>query len=45
MENTRVYFDMEVENGRVRASVKNISKQQMNVNIIFRRFLLYLQPF
>ncbi len=31
MENTRVYFDMEVENGRVRASVKNISKQQMNI--------------
>lgn len=31
LENTRVYIDMEVENGRVRASVKNISKQQMNI--------------
>lgn len=31
MEGTRVYIDMEVENGRVRASVKNISKQQMNI--------------
>lgn len=31
LEGTRVYIDMEVENGRVRASVKNISKQQMNI--------------
>lgn len=31
MENTRVYIDMEVDSGRVKASVKNISKQQMNI--------------
>lgn len=31
MENTRVYIDMEVGNGRVKASIKNISKQQMNI--------------
>ena len=31
MENTRVYFDLEKQNGRVIASVKNISKQQMNI--------------
>lgn len=31
LEGTRVYIDMETENGRVEASVKNISKQQMNI--------------
>lgn len=31
MENTRVYFDMEVGENSVLASVKNISKQQMNI--------------
>lgn len=31
MENTRVYIDMEVEAGRIKASIKNISKQQMNI--------------
>ena len=31
MESTRVYIDMEVEDARVRASIKNISKQQMNI--------------
>lgn len=31
MESTRVYIDMEVEQARVRASIKNISKQQMNI--------------
>ncbi|MCM1027090.1 MAG: HAMP domain-containing histidine kinase [Roseburia sp.] len=31
MENTRVYIDVETEDGKVRASVKNISKQQMNI--------------
>ena len=31
MEGTRVYIDVETENGRVEASVKNISKQQMNI--------------
>lgn len=31
LENTRVYIDMEVENSRVRSSIKNISKQQMNI--------------
>lgn len=31
MENTRVYFDMEVGENLVSASVKNISKQQMNI--------------
>lgn len=32
LEGTRVYFDVKTENGRVRASVKNISKQQMNIS-------------
>lgn len=32
MENTRVYIDVTVENGMVDASVKNISKQQMNIS-------------
>lgn len=32
LEGTRVYFDVKVENGRVYASVKNISKQQMNIS-------------
>ena len=32
MESTRVYIDMEVENKRIRASIKNISKQQMNIS-------------
>lgn len=32
LEGTRVYFDVQVENGRVCASVKNISKQQMNIS-------------
>lgn len=31
LEGTRVYIDMEVENGRIQASIKNISKQQMNI--------------
>lgn len=31
LEGTRVYFDVEVSNGRVRALVKNISRQQMNI--------------
>lgn len=31
MEGTRVYVDMMVEEGRIEASVKNISKQQMNI--------------
>ena len=31
MEGTRVYIDVQVQNGRVEASVKNISRQQMNV--------------
>ena len=31
MESTRVYIDMEVEEAHVRASIKNISKQQMNI--------------
>ncbi|MCM1058146.1 MAG: HAMP domain-containing histidine kinase [Firmicutes bacterium] len=31
LEGTRVYFDVNTENGRVCASVKNISKQQMNI--------------
>lgn len=31
LEGTRVYFDVEADNDRVRASVKNISKQQMNI--------------
>lgn len=32
LEGTRVYFDVKTENGRVCASVKNISKQQMNIS-------------
>lgn len=32
LEGTRVYFDVKAENGRVCASVKNISKQQMNIS-------------
>lgn len=32
LEGTRVYFDVKVDNGRVCASVKNISKQQMNIS-------------
>lgn len=32
LEGTRVYFDVKSENGRVCASVKNISKQQMNIS-------------
>lgn len=32
LEGTRVYFDVKTENGRVSASVKNISKQQMNIS-------------
>ncbi len=31
LEGTRVYFDVEVADGRVRALVKNISRQQMNI--------------
>ena len=31
LEGTRVYIDVQVQNGRVEASVKNISRQQMNV--------------
>jgi len=31
MEGTRVYVDMLVEEGRIEVSVKNISKQQMNI--------------
>lgn len=31
MENTRVYIDVETDGGKVRASIKNISKQQMNI--------------
>lgn len=31
LERTRVYFDVRTENGRVCASIKNISKQQMNI--------------
>ncbi len=32
MEGTRVYIDLETENERVCVSVKNISKQQMNIH-------------
>lgn len=31
LEGTRVYFDVKTENGQVWASVKNISRQQMNI--------------
>lgn len=31
LEGTRVYIDMDIENGRIQASIKNISKQQMNI--------------
>jgi len=31
LDGTRVYIDIELENGRIEASVKNISKQQMNI--------------
>lgn len=31
MEATRVYFDMEISDERVRLSIKNISRQQMNI--------------
>ncbi len=32
LENTRVYIDIVAENGRVLASIKNISQQQMNIS-------------
>ena len=32
LEGTRVYIDMKVEEGRIEASFKNISKQQMNIS-------------
>ena len=32
LEGTRVYIDMEVEEGKIVASFKNISKQQMNIS-------------
>lgn len=31
MENTRVYIDIERENGKIHTSIKNISRQQMNI--------------
>lgn len=31
LEGTRVYIDMDMENGRIQVSIKNISKQQMNI--------------